>query len=171
MDNHELNKCLKKKAIELGLCKQWQSKWEQDWPQEKLIEKYYEGIDFCLRNNFPSDDFIQAHIPQNFLRANGFYINDIRSGLNHTYSIIKKESIVTLRYNASNIGTVYVTDYSELNLTAKNRSFVIVHALGNAIITAHATDNAKITVIQHSPVTSICAIGNTTIKREFEWLE
>lgn len=171
MDNHELNKCLKEKAIELGLCQEWQNQWGADWSQEKMIKKFYEGIDFCLKNDFPSDDFIRAYFPQKILRENGVYINDTYSGLNHTDSIIKKESVITLRYNASNIGTVYVTDFSELNITAKNRSHVIIHALDNAIVVARAIDDAKIVIIQHSPTTSICAIGNTKIEREFEWLE
>lgn len=171
MDNHELNKYLKEKAVELGLCQDWQNQWKQDWSQKKMINKFYEGIDFCLKNNFPSDDFIRSYFPPKILHDNGVYINDAYSGLNHTCSIIKKNSVITLRYNASNVGTVYVTDSSKLNLTAKNRSYIIVHALDDAIVTAQAFDDAKIVVIQHSATASVYSTGNVQMEKEFGWLE
>ena len=55
------NEELRNKAVELGLCDQWQGLWSNDWNDNKMIAKYKEGIDFCLANDFPSVEYIKSH--------------------------------------------------------------------------------------------------------------
>ena len=55
----KLNTELKEKAIAVGLCEQWQSEWNKNWTPKKMVDKYFEGINFCAENHYPDKDFIK----------------------------------------------------------------------------------------------------------------
>ena len=73
---NDLNKELKNQAIALGLCKPWQDSWKKDWPTEKMVERMYKGLDFCLKHHWPANDFILKHFDQEFRRNGNVYVND-----------------------------------------------------------------------------------------------
>lgn len=170
MDIAKVNKELKSEAVRLGLCKQWQELWKEDWPEDKMIAKYKEGIDFCLANDFPSDSFIKQNFSLEALRRGGVLIDDKRSVLNMRTIVVKGNSSVTARYNVSCVAEAYVTDDASLHVIARNQSHIIVHVLGNATVTAEQSDNAKLLVILHSRTCSLIKNGNVAIKEEMGWL-
>lgn len=171
MDNKEINKKLRDRAIALGLCKEWQGQWNEEWTEDKMIAKYKEGIDFCLANDYPSNDFIKANFSKDALRWGGVLIDERYSVNNRRTVVIKGNSEIKARYNGSRIGNVYVTDNSTLALTARDNSHVIVHVLGEAAVTAEQCDSARLLVIRHSATCSIVATGKAEVKDELDWLK
>lgn len=166
MDNRKLNQQLRTQAINLGLCQKWQNDWQNDWSQSILIDKYKEGIDFCLANNFPSNQFIIDNFSLPILRASGIFINDTRSALNTPEAVIKGGSYIKMRYNARHSGTVYIADNAHLQIRAHNDSFVLVHVYGTAEVEAFQQDNARLVIIRHSRNAQIVTWGNSLVKEE-----
>ena len=51
---------LKREAISKGLCKQWTDDWH-DETLDTLCEKYVDGIDFCISNDYPSTLYMKKN--------------------------------------------------------------------------------------------------------------
>lgn len=172
MDNSELNISLREDAIKLGLCDQWQADWHVDWDMQKMIDKYKEGIDFCLLNNYPEIDFIKKNFSQEILRDNAILVDDKYSLLNQRICVLLGNSKSTIRYNGKNLGAVYIKNNSECLVTAKGLSFCLVHAFDNARIKCEAFDNASIVVLKHSKDILIEeTTGEVKIKEELDYLK
>lgn len=171
MDNSSLNKILKDRAVDLGLCGQWQKQWSGNWDECKLIAKYKEGIDFCLANHYPSNDFIKQNFTLHSLRQGGIFVDDTYSATDMRTVVALGASELIVRYNGEHLGEVYITDNAKVSLTAKGSCHVIVHILGNANIIAHQYANASLLIIRHSNECSIITKGKVKVKDEVDWLE
>lgn len=172
MNKRALNKLLKKEAIDLGLCEGWQRMWREYWDREKLLQKYKEGIDFCIIHDFPKNEFIKQNVPLDLLRKYYVLVDDTWSLLNPNSAVLQGNSSSNIRFNGWNAGTIYIRHTSTANITAKNMSFVIVHLFDNAKVTCFSTDKAKIVALRHSE--NACAEnlgGNVAIKDEIGYLE
>ncbi len=168
---NELNKELRDQAILLGLCVDWQKLWGKDWSKEKMIERMFQGLDFCILNHYPSNDFILKHFEKDLLRKNNVFVNDKYSVVNPKESLILGKSDITARYNAGSYGNLHVRDNSSVKLTARNRCFVIVHLYENAAITAEQFDKATIVLVKHSPKVHITAEDNIKVREEYDYLK
>ena len=49
MEVKDLSSRLKKDAIALGLCNQWQKEWKDNEDKQSLIKKYFDGLGFPLK--------------------------------------------------------------------------------------------------------------------------
>lgn len=166
------NKELRDKAVELGLCDQWQGLWSNDWSDSKIIAKYKEGIDFCLANDFPSVEYIKSHFNKQDLRNGGIFVDDKHSVLNAKMIVVRGCSDITARYNGNTVAEVYVTDNSKLRLYAKNHCHVILHILGNAQVDISQEDDAKMLAIRHSKTCGIHVTkGSITEREEYTYLK
>lgn len=163
----KLNKTLRDTAINLGLCEQWQREWEDNWDADKMAFKFFEGIDFCLSNRFPSNDFIKENFNIELLHKWNIIVDEKRSILNSANAAVFGSSYVTSRYNARNCGRIYVRDNACLNITAHNNAFVIVHILDNAKVLAVAYEKADLILIKHSAECSITSNEKVKILEEF----
>lgn len=168
---NELNKDLRSQAIALGLCKEWQKMWSKDWNKEKMIEKMYNGLDFCLQHHFPSNDYIQKHFEQKILRENNVFVNDKYSVVNPEESVILGKSEITLRYNSNKHGIIHIRDNSSVKITAKNRSFAIIHLYEKAYVDAEQFDSAEIVLVKHSQDVTIIADSNVKVREEYDYLK
>lgn len=166
------NKELRDKAIELGLCDQWQGLWSNDWNDSKMIAKFKEGIDFCLAKDFPSVEYIKSHFNKQELRNGGVFVDDKRSVLNARMIVVRGLSDITARYNGNTVAEVYVTDNSKLRLYAKNHCHVILHILGNTQVYISQEDDAKVLAIRHSNACGVHVVkGSVTEREEFNYLK
>ena len=168
---NELNNELRNQARHLGLCDDWTNLWNKDWSNEKLIERMYRGLDFCLQHHWPANDFILKHFSQDFLRKSNIFVNDKYSVVNPKESLILGKSEITFRYNADSYGNIHIRDNSSVKLTARNRSFVIAHLYENAYIDAEQLDKAKVVLVKHSDKVTIIADKNIKVREEYDYLK
>ena len=172
MDNGQLNTMLRKQALSLGICDKVLGGWGADMNDGALIALGYRNIDFLLQHHWPSNDTLKSAWPKDFLRLNGVFVDDRWSVNNLEKSLVLGESKVTMRYNGWNIGRVYVRDGSQVSISAKNKSAVIVHAFEKAWIGVEQYDDARVIIIRHSDsvvVSQHC--GQVRIKDEFRYLD
>jgi hypothetical protein len=166
------NKELRDKAVNLGLCDQWQGLWSKDWDDRKMIERYKEGIDFCLANDFPSVEYIKSHFSKEELRKGGLFMDDKHSVLNAKMIVVRGRSDITARYNGNTVAEVYITDVSKLRLYAKNHCHVVLHILGDAQVEIEQEDDATVLAIRHSKTCGIHVTkGSITEREEYTYLK
>ena len=166
-----LNKDLKDQAVALGLCGDWQKLWSKDWSREKMVERMYKGLDFCLQYHYPSNDFILKHFDLNFRRKSNVFVNDKYSVVNPKESLVLGTSDVTFRYNGHSYGNIHIRDNSSAKVIARNVSFVIVHLYENARVTAEQYDNARVVLVKHSTNVHIVAPSNIKVREEYDYLK
>lgn len=172
MELKTLNKTLRQQAIDNGLCDGWQRMWRCRWDRDELIQKFKEGIDFCIQKKYPSDEFIKANFSKDILRKHAVLVDDDWSLLNQRMCVIQGRSSSIIRYNGWNPGTVYIRNNSHAEITARNMSFVIVHLFDNATVDCHAEDKASIVVLRHSEEAVVTYhTGNVRIKDELGYLD
>lgn len=171
MDAVELSKTLRESARQNGLCNEWYNDWKDDTSADGLAEKMYKGLDFCLKHHWPSNDFIKEHFCLDFRREANVYVDDKHSVINPKQSLILGKSDITIRYNANGHGEIHVRDNSSVKLTAKTRSFVIVHLYENAYIFASQTESAKVVLVKHSKDVTVVTEGNVSVKEEYDYLK
>lgn len=171
MDSVELSKTLRESARQNGLCDTWYNEWKDNTSKESLVAKMYKGLDFVLKNHWPSNAFIKENFSQDFLRKAHVYVDDKHSVINPKQSLILGKSDITIRFNSNGHGEIHVRDNSRVKLTAKTRSFVIVHLYENAYIYAEQTELAKVVLVKHSKDVTVVTEGNVTIKEEYDYLK
>lgn len=155
---------LKQQAISLGLCAEWQGRWNSDVDIKTLTDMMFEGINFCMKHHWPDTEAIVSILPQDFRRAHAIVANDTYSLLNPKKALITGDSSSNIRFNGIASGNVYVRDTSKVTITAKGRARVFVRAYENAEITAESGENAHIVVIKCSPTISVKQTGNVIVR-------
>lgn len=171
MELKTLNKTLRQQAIDNGLCEGWQRMWRCKWDRDELIQKFKEGIDFCIKNKYPSNEFIKENFTRDILRKHSILVDDHYSLLNQRMCVLQGGSTSNIRYNGWNPGTVYIRGNSYASITARQMSFVIVHLFDNAVVDCRAEDKASIVVLRHGENTKAnTCIGNVKVKDELGYL-
>lgn len=170
MENSELNKQLREAAIKNGLCEQWQGYWRRDWDFEKMVERFFTGIDFFLKNRFISNYMFKDGFSKDFLRKHAVLVDDEYSLLNPEKSILIGKSQSNMRFNGRTIATSYIVDQSVGNITAKGKAFVLIHLLDDAHVNVIQQDSAEVVVIIHSPTCKVTTSDTITIKYELDYL-
>jgi len=164
---NKLNTELKNQAIALGMCAQWQKDWNEDWDVDKMAEMMFKGLNFCSKYHYPSKDFLISHFDRSILRSKNIVADDRYSLLNPEKALITGNSESTVRYNGISSGVIHIQDTSSVKVSAKNRSFVIIHLFDKAQVTVEKEDLAKVFVVRHSPDTILNADKDIKYKNRF----
>lgn len=167
---NKLNEELREKAIRLGLCRQWQRDWREDWSKKVMVDKFFEGIDFCIENNYPSNDFIKTNFELDFLRKEGVYVDDKYSNMNLANAAVFGLSDVTLRYSAMRSGRIWVKDNAKLRIVSHNFAFVMVHIFDDAKIVVERFDKSNVVLVVHSSTAHLEYNKGVVIKEELDYL-
>ena len=167
----ELNKELRSQAVHLGLCDDWKKLWKKNWSNEKMVEQMYKGLDFCLKNHWPANEYILKHFDLDFRRKSNVYVNDKYSVVNPKQSLVLGKSEITFRYNGWSSGNIHIRDNSSAKVTVKNKSFVIVHLYENAYCVAEQLDKAKVVLVKHSPNVTVVAGKEIKVTEEYDYLK
>lgn len=129
---------LKRMAIQNGLCEEWQNEWGCPTDQE-LIDKYINGIDFAIANDFPSLEYIQRNFDRKLLNSNGIFCEGEING---------KRDIMVL--NGMCHGTIKAKDFDCLTIYARHDCIVEIEIKDFAFVTLYAYDNADIRITNRS---------------------
>lgn len=130
----ELSEELKQEAVSLGLCSEWTNEWGTP-DKDELCDKYVRGIDFAIRNNFPSVEYMKANF-EGIMQKHGIYVSQEICLLNPNMVIANGNCFGNIYYDRFSVGRMYVRHDS--NLT--------VYVSGNAKIFISLYDSAKISV-------------------------
>ena len=147
------------------MCNEVHRNWYgKSWDFNELADVMYRNLDFCIDYRWPSKETLKELIPINARHENGIVIDEEWSLLNNTFALIIGDSKSNVRYNAFNVGKIYVFDNSKCNITVKGHAFLIIHLFDNANVNVTVNDNAKASIVLHSELCSYCSTGSVTIK-------
>ena len=128
---------LAKDAKTKGICDSWHKKLKSlDNNKRAMLMMYLRGIDFCISNDFPTNDFIRDNF-KGEMEDYGIFLDD------DNIQVVNYKKIVAL---GSCKGEIEVTGYTTSEIIVKHQSDVKIIAGEHAFIVVDLFDDAKIEV-------------------------
>lgn len=162
MDNTKKSTELRDMARRAGLCDEWFGEWKDNSSDDVLIGKYLRGIDFAIKNEYPSVDYILNNWDKETLRRNKVFIDE----KDYVAEDIDERSVVMGNSNME----MYFGDYIASDVYVRHRSILTVIATGHAVVmlnlydgcevTVNSTDMAKVYIYKHSSTCTINDVGD-----------
>lgn len=141
----KIAKELAKQAQQLNICQDWHKELKTLEDKRTMVEMYLKGIDFCLANDYPNNDYIR----RNF----GDIINDFGVFLDNTIDLVNIEKCVALgaskgriEMNAYSVSEIFAKHDSELTIIAKDNAFIMLDAFDNSVVNIEAYNHSKVCV-------------------------
>lgn len=133
----ELVEQLKQDGIAKGLCQPWQNKLKDGISMARLANLYVRGIDFCIKNDYPTLEFIR----ENF------------KGKCEPYGIFVDEQALNLRelpnivFLGASKGSITYGGYSVCRAFIRHQSEATIKVFGYACITIDVYDKAFLNLV------------------------
>lgn len=160
MFKKNLGKQLKLQAKDLGACEQGLENLEALNKQE-LINRFIHYINFSMKNNFPSNDFIKKNFDSELLHRNNIYVDDFIERRNaRTVVVIQGNSKGQLMYDGMTVAEIYVRHNSELTIDCSKFSKVFINIYDNSKVKVIQHDTASVYVYKHGDSCSVITEGD-----------
>lgn len=139
---------LKKKAIKLGLCKEWTSSWEEP-DLDSLVEMYISGLDFCILHNFPSNEYIKENFGR-IAENHGVFTDQEVNLTNPDVAILNGSTKGKITFDKFVSRDIYIRHNSEVDIVINDSAKVFIRIFDNAKINIHNNSKNKVYVYKYS---------------------
>jgi hypothetical protein len=141
----KLSKELAKKAKQFNICQEWHDELKTLEDKRAIVRMYLKGIDFCLANNYPSNDYIRENF-KGEMEKFGVFLDDSIDLVNVSKCVSLGHTKGRIETNDFGCSEIFVKHSSELTIIAKGDSFVMVDLFDDAVIHVQVHDRAKVCV-------------------------
>jgi hypothetical protein len=162
---NNISKELAKKAKRLGICKEWHDRLKTTDDRRRMIEMYIKGIDFCLSNDYPGNEYIKSNFGD-IIHDYGVFVDDNIDLKNIKRCVALGNTEGRIEITEYGVCEVFVKHNSRLAITAKDNAFIEVDVFDNSVINVSASDNARICINKYtgSAIEGMIQIDNAIIK-------
>lgn len=129
-----------------GACSEGVNKVLESGTPEELISLYKEKIDFCLSENFPSNEYLTENVDADLLAKNGIYLNKSAELENADFLVLLGDCKIDLEVNQYSVSQVFVKNESTANILTEGNSFVVIDCFDNSKVIVNAFGNSKVLV-------------------------
>lgn len=158
-----LSKELARQAKAKGICTPWHKELLTLQDKEAMVEMYLRGIDFCLSNNYPSNDFIRTHF-KGIMEKHGVFLDDNIMVENKPKCVCLGATYGRVEVNGFEVCEVFAKHNSELNVIAKDNAFVVIDIFDDSVVSIHASDRAKVCVNHYGGTINRNAMDDAIVK-------
>lgn len=150
-------------AKKKGICKEWHDRLASLKDKDAMIDMYVRGIDFCLSNNYPGNDFIREHF-KGAMEAHGVHLDDVVDVCNMKDCVLLGRCSGRVAVDGYNVSTVYLKDDTAVSLEATGNAFVIVDMFDRARLDVMASGNAKVCINRYGGQIGKSVAGDAAVK-------
>lgn len=104
----ELVHQIKQDGIAKGLCRLWQMKLKPGLGVDSLAELYIRGIDFCIKNDYPTLDFLRTNF-KGKCEDYGVYVDDEVVEKNRKDVVLNGGCKAMLEYDGFAVSNIYIS--------------------------------------------------------------
>lgn len=142
----ELIDQLKKDGIDKGLCRLWQGKLRKGLTTEQLVQLYFQGIDFCISEDYPTLDFLRTHF-KGLCEPFGVFVDeDVAEHKIAQDTVLNGACRAMLAYDSYTVSRLYVRHTSTAGVAVADNAIVTIDLFNDAKLHLAATGNAKVLV-------------------------
>ena len=153
----ELKKQLKQDGIAKGLCSQYQGLIDRSQSIEDLVRLFIRGIDFCIKHNYPTLEFMREHFKGISEPYGGFVDDDIPELRNMPDVVLNGHCRAFLEYDGYTVARVVARHNSEGAVNVSERSVVTIDAFDNVKLNVAVSGNdAKVYVNKYGDAQVEC---------------
>jgi len=125
-----------------GICDPGMQKILEAKDIQGLIDYYLEGIDFCLRNNFPTVDFMKENAGV-LLESNGIY-TDGKIDLTNPLKVVLLDRVsANIKVDDYKVSDIYVKHECDLQILVKDNAFASIEAYDNCTVNITLEGDAR----------------------------
>jgi hypothetical protein len=139
----KLNSELAKMAKIHGICENWHLELKNETDIDNMLEMYVKGIDFCLSNDFPTNDFIRKNF-KGKMESHGIHLDETLRVISEPKTIALGKCSGTVKAENFDVCEIFIKNESEVTVMAKGNSFVMIDVFDNAKVHIFTYDNAKV---------------------------
>ena len=139
--SHELAKQAKRN----GICEDWYLALKNEKDIDSLLDMYIKGIDFCLSNDYPSNDFISKNF-KGKMETHGIHLDEVLDIVNERKIIALGKTLGTVDINGFEVSEIFLKNNSEITILASGNSFVMVDIFDDAKVIVFASGDAKVCI-------------------------
>lgn len=160
-----LTKELAKQAKANGICTPWHKELLklQDADVGALAEMYLKGIDFCLSNDYPGNDFLREHFKGKMERY-GIFLDDNINIKDKPKCVCLGTTCGRIEASGFNVCEIFIKHESGVNVIAKDNAFVMIDIFDNANVSVYASDRAKVCINRYGGRISEIATDDARVK-------
>lgn len=140
-----LGRELSKLASKHGICEEWYNQLVFMTDKDALIDMYLKGIDFCIKHDYPSNEFIRKNF-KGSMEHKGIFLDDKFSISNYSRVVLLGKSSGDITCTDYHVAWVFCKHESRLNVVATNHAIVRIDAFDNSVINLNCSGLAKVTV-------------------------
>jgi hypothetical protein len=141
----KIAKELAKEAKKNGICDTWYNELKILEDKRAMVQMYLNGIDFCLANDYPDNEYIRANF-KGMMEEFGVFLDDNIDLVNVKKCVALGATKGRIEVNGFGVSEIFVKHESALNITAKDNAFVMIDVFDDGVVMIDAQDNAKICV-------------------------
>lgn len=160
---NNIGKDLAKQAKKNGICSEWYSDLKSTEDKDKLLQMYVKGIDFCLSNDYPTNDYIRANFV-GMMEAYGVHLDENLHIMNEKKVIALGTCSGNIYVGGFNVSEVFLKHESEMALTVDENAFVMVDMFDNSRLSIMASENAKVCINHYGGEIVFSQHGNAVVK-------
>lgn len=138
---------LKKKAIALDLCKEWTDGWVNP-NLDELCEMFISGIDFCIKNDYPSLEYIKKHFGV-IAENHGIFVDTEINLHNPDVAILMGSTKGSIKLSGYTSRDIYVRHNCEVNIKVKDKAKAFIRVFDNAKVTVENESSSRVFVYQY----------------------
>jgi hypothetical protein len=158
-----INKDLAKQAKRKGICEEWYNDLVNTTDTNALLSMYLRGIDFCLSNDYPTNDYIRKNF-KGKMESFGIHLDESIHVANDKKIVALGKCTGIVEVSEYNISEVFLKHDSEITLKAEGNSFVVIDMFENTTLSVVAFDEAKVCINRYGGRVIQKVNGNALIK-------
>lgn len=159
----KLGKELALEAQRNGICSEWFDAMKNLTDKKALLEMYVKGIDFCLSNNYPSNDYIREHF-KGEMEPFGVHLDEALLLQNPRTVVALGKCSGSIKVDEFTVSEVFIKHQSDLTIKAKGNSFVMVDIFDDAKVYVLAADESKVCINRYGGDVSYDTRDNGIVK-------
>lgn len=141
----ELNKTLERQAKRLNACADGRNSLLALNDKNDMVRLYLHHIDFCLMNDYPSNEFIRENFV-GVMERYGVHLDDDVELDDMKKIVALGKTMIRANYKGYAVGEMFVKHDSSANIVAHGNAFVMVDAFDHAVVHIYAHDRARVCV-------------------------
>lgn len=149
-----------------GLCDKWYGEWNGSESDQELIDKYLNGLDFCIEHDYPTTDMICSLFDEELLHKNHIYTNDMYVNVHNPKPVVVLNggTCGEILFDGYAVSSVYVRHLSGVKIKVRDHAIVSISAYDAANVYVDCAESAKAFVYVRTDNAHIQTNGNVLIR-------
>lgn len=150
-------------AKKKGICKNGLDQLLKTQYTADFVQLYVDGLEFCLVNDFPSNDFIREHF-KGKMEPQGVHLDEVFMTKNDRRVIALGKCNAIVDLNGFSVCELFVKHNSEISLRTYGHAFAMIDVFDDSKLTVRAFESSTVIVNRYGGELTIKEFDSSKVK-------